>query len=47
MKKLFQKNSETVNLNRRSFMIGTASAGLVMQKNQLRNKLFHPPFGGL
>ncbi|WP_024593164.1 MULTISPECIES: molybdopterin cofactor-binding domain-containing protein [unclassified Pseudoalteromonas] len=30
MKKLFQKNSETVNLNRRSFMIGTASAGLVM-----------------
>ena len=30
MKKLFQKNSETVNLNRRSFMIGSASAGLVM-----------------
>ena len=30
MKKLFQKKSETVNLNRRSFMIGTASAGLVM-----------------
>ena len=30
MKKLFQKNGETVNLNRRSFMIGSASAGLVM-----------------
>ena len=30
MKKLFQKNTETVDLNRRSFMISTATAGLVM-----------------
>lgn len=30
MKKLFQKNKETVDLNRRSFMVGTASAGLIM-----------------